>query len=71
MDFHARGKPKKEHSIRNISFINMRGGMKSRLNKSNKKGILYKKWDNYSAAHCGILLFAVVVIIFKSSFELY
>ena len=51
MDFHARGKPKKEHSIRNTSFINMRGGMKSRLNKSNKKEILYKKWDNYRAAH--------------------
>ena len=43
MDFQSRGKPKKEHSIENISFINMKGGMKSRLNKSNKKGSLYKK----------------------------
>ena len=43
VDFQSRGKPKKDHSIKNISFINMDGGKKSRLNKSNKKGNLYKK----------------------------
>ena len=43
IDSKSSGQTKKESFIKNKSFIKMKGGMNSGLNKSNRKGNLYKK----------------------------